>query len=264
MEGQNNDVLFVNDGLVFRFPRHQEAVDRLKTECAILTWVRPYITSVEVPAPLFTDLSPLVGQAFLGYEIIEGEIGTPEDFKDTSNTSLAFQLGTFLRELHSAPVEEACGVDISPTDERERWAGMYEDVRRLLFQHMRKDARKGIEAHFESFLGNNSNFEFRPVLRHGDTGPDQLILDKETWRVSGVIDFGSAGMGDPAVDVAWIHFQSGVAPDFLASFYRAYPGIEDVLPRARFYAGTFALQEALFGALHGDAAAFNQGMMPYV
>ena len=263
MEGQNNDVLIVNDSHVFRFPRHLEAVDRLKIECAILNWIRPYITSVEVPVPLFTDLSPLVGEAFMGYEIIEGESGAPEDFKDIRNTSLACQLGTFLRELHSAPVGEACDLDLPSTDERERWAGMYRDVRKLLFQHMREDARKAIEAHFESFLGDNSNFEHRPVLRHGDIGPGNLILEKETWRINGVIDFGSASMGDPAVDVAWIHFQSGVAPDFLASFYRAYPGIEDALPRARFYAGTFALQEALFGALHGDAAAFNRGMMPY-
>lgn len=263
MEGQNNDVLIVNDSHVFRFPRHQEATDRLETECAILNWIHPYITSAEVPAPLFSDLSPLVGEAFLGYRIIEGESGAAEEFKDNSNTSLAFQLGTFLRELHSAPVGEACGLDLPSADERERWAGMYGDVRRLLFQHMREDAKNAIKAHFELFLGDNSNFEYRPVLRHGDFGPGNLILDKETWRINGVIDFGNASVGDPAVDVAWIHFQSGVAPDFLASVYKAYPGIEEVLPRARFYAGTFALQEALFGALHGDAAAFNRGMMTY-
>ena len=61
MEGQNNDVLIVNNSHVFRFPRHQEATDRLETECAILNWIRPYITSVQVPAPLFSNLSPLVG-----------------------------------------------------------------------------------------------------------------------------------------------------------------------------------------------------------
>ena len=161
-------------------------------------------------------------------------------------------------------MREACRIDLRLSDEREHWNEMYRDVRRLLFQHMREDARKGVEAHFESFLDDNSNFEYRPFLRHGDIGPDQMILDKGTWRINGVIDFGSAGMGDPAVDVAWIHFQSGVASDFLASFYRAYPGIEDTLARARFYADTFALQEALFGALHGDAAAFDHGMVPYM
>ena len=264
VEGQNNDVLIVNDSLVVRFPRNQEAADRLKVECAILNWIRPYITSVEIPVPLFSNLSASVGAAFMGYRIIEGQTGTLEEFRGISNTNLAFQLGTFLRELHSVPETEACGMDLPSFDEREHWDEMYGDVHRLLLRHMREDAWKRVEAHFESFLGDDSNFEYRPVLRHGDIGPDQMILDKATGRLNGVIDFGSAGLGDPAVDVAWIHFRSGVAPDFLESFYRAYPGIEDTLPRARFYAGTFALQEALFGALHGDSAAFGRGMAAYI
>ena len=194
VEGQNNDVLIVNDSLVFRFPRNQEVVNRLEAECAILNWIRPHITSVEIPVPLFSNLSPSVGKAFMGYRIIEGETGTLKEFKGISNTTFAFQLGTFLRELHSVPVREACSTDLRSSDERERWYEMYRDVRRLLFQHMREDARKRVEAHFESFLGDNSNFEYRPVLRHGDIGPDQMILDKGTWRLNGVIDFGSAGM----------------------------------------------------------------------
>ena len=200
----------------------------------------------------------------MGYRIIEGEVGTLEEFRNVSNPSVASQLAAFLRELHGVPAREAVGLDLPSSDERCHWAEMFADVRRLLFQHMREGAKKRVEEHFESFLGDNSNFEHRPVLRHGDIGPDQLILDKETWNIHGVIDFGSAGLGDPAVDVAWIHFRSGVPADFLASFYRAYPEIESALPRARFYADTFALQEALFGALHGDIAAFSRGMKPYV
>ena len=63
---QNNDVLIVNNELVFRFPKHDEAVRGLETECAILNGIKPYITSVQVPAPLYTSLSSDVGQAFVG------------------------------------------------------------------------------------------------------------------------------------------------------------------------------------------------------
>ena len=263
VEGQNNDVLIVNDEFAFRFPKHDKAVKRLETECAILNGIQAYITSVEVPVPLYTSLSSYVGQAFVGYKIIAGEVGTLEEFEDIRNPSLAFQLATFLRELHSVPAREAISLKLPVSDGREYWAAMYSRIRQLLFRHMRPDARKKVEELFESFLSDNSNFGHYPVLRHGDIGPDQLILDKESWTINGVIDFGSAGLGDPAVDLAWLHFRSGASPAFLSSFYTAYPEIEAVLPRARFYAGTFALQEALFGAEHNDSAAFHGGIRQF-
>ena len=65
-EGQNNDVLIVNDEFVFRFPRHDDGVGRLETECAVLNGIRPYITSVEVPDPMFTDLFSPAGKSIHG------------------------------------------------------------------------------------------------------------------------------------------------------------------------------------------------------
>jgi hypothetical protein len=37
-----------------------------------------------------------------------------------------------------------------------------------------------------------------------------------------------------------------------------------LLPRARFYRSTFAIQEALYGVEHGDEAAFERGIAPYL
>ena len=182
--GQNNDVLIVNDSLVFRFPRHQAAMKRLSTECAILNCIRPYITSVEVPVPLFTNLSPSVGDAFMGYRIIEGETGTLKEFQGNSNTHLAFQLGTFLRELHSIPAIIAKDIDIPMSDQRECWDEMYLDARRLLFPHMSEDAKKGVEANFESFLEDRSNFELLSSLTSRGCGafstdPRERILEDQ-------------------------------------------------------------------------------------
>ena len=68
---------------------------------------------------------------------------------------------------------------------------------------------------------------------------------------------------DPAVDVAWIQYRSGVRESFLKKFYAVYPEIETTLERAQFYAGTFALQEALFGIENNDAEAFRRGIATY-
>ena len=38
VEGQNNDILVVNDEVIFRFPKYDEGVKRLEIETAILNW----------------------------------------------------------------------------------------------------------------------------------------------------------------------------------------------------------------------------------
>ena len=50
---------------------------------------------------------------------------------------------------------------------------------------------------------------------------------------------------------------------FLAQCARYYPEIEAASGRIRFYFGTFALQEALFGVENGDQEAFANGMQAY-
>ncbi|MDP2872145.1 MAG: hypothetical protein Q8P31_06365 [Bacillota bacterium] len=56
----------------------------------------------------------------------------------------------------------------------------------------------------------------------------------------------------------------GYGEGFLQSVGVVYPGIEGMRVRARFYAGTFALQEALHGVEHGDEDAFRRGIAEYV
>ena len=90
----------------------------------------------------------------------------------------------------------------------------------------------------------------------GIIGPDHT----NRQRLAGVLDFGHAAVGDPAYDLAGL-LSYGDA--FVAALAPAYPGLEALLPRARFYKSTFALQEALFGLEHGDGDAFASGMAGY-
>nr|WP_256123834.1 phosphotransferase [Paenibacillus chitinolyticus] len=77
-------------------------------------------------------------------------------------------------------------------------------------------------------------------------------------RVSGILDFGSAGMGDPAVDYAALLASYG------ESFFRLVldknPEALEMLSRIIFYKGTFALQEALFGVENEDPEALKSGL----
>jgi aminoglycoside phosphotransferase (APT) family kinase protein len=42
-----------------------------------------------------------------------------------------------------------------------------------------------------------------PVLVHGDFGPNNVLIDPETFAVTAVLDWEFAGVGEPVADLAW-------------------------------------------------------------
>ena len=277
--GQNNDVLVLNGEWVFRFPRYPEALARLELETAILRAIEPYLP-LEIPLPLYVALAgrvagaaPEGALAFTGYRRIPGEPLWRETFAAIADggtvAALAAQLGGFLHALHSVslaeaitPALDALGAELPRADTYETCASIYRRMRHKLFPEMRPDARRWATAHFEEFLGDAANFAYEPVLKHSDFGPSNILFDREAGRVRGILDFGSSCLGDPAYDFAGL--LSGYGEAFVRRCAAVYPAVEGFLPRVRFYQGTFALLEALFGVEHGDEAAYRAGMARYV
>ncbi len=265
-EGQSNDVLIVNQVLIFRFAKYPAALRTLRRETAILTGIQGQIT-LATPNPLYQNLeTDTIGKAFVGYPMIAGkplwrDLFRTIDSPDVLET-IARQLATFLQDLHAISVEEVIPTDLRMVDRAENWLDMYGRIREKLFPHMRPDARTQVAQHFESFLNNPDTCDFESVLRHGDFGTGNLIFDPDAGRMAGVIDFGSAGLGDGATDFAGLY--SSFGESFLARCARYYPEIEAALGRVRFYYGTFALQEALFGEENGDEDAFAAGMATFI
>lgn len=266
--GQFSDVVIVNDSLVFRFPRYAEVAQRLPTEVAVLEGIQPYLP-LRVPNPLYRSLDTLAaGQSFIGYAWIPGEPLWRETVQAIDDEAvldhLAAQMGTFLKALHAIPVERAIAAPLPRVDQREDYVAMYDRIRRGLFPRMRPDARAQVSTHYEAFLDDPRNFAYAPALRHGDFGTFNLAYDPAARSLNGVLDFGGVGLGDPAVDFAGIMSPAGYGESFLRRCWRVYPEIETMMDRARFYVGTFALEEALFGLEHDDQAAFEAGMADYI
>lgn len=260
-DGQYNDVLVVNGELIFRFPRLLAGVKRLETLVRVLRVVRRHV-ALATPEPVYSCTVPaVVGQAFLGYPRVPGEPLWQETFDRLGGEdvlqAIATQAATFLKELHSIPPDEAFPGALARFDPLAEWADLYARIRERLFPHMRPDAREGVAQHFEAFLRDPGSAAIRPALTHGDYGGGNLLFDPQTQRLTGVIDFDHAGVGDPAVDFA---AAQGLGLRRLA---KVYPEVEAALDRVRFYGGTFALQEALYGAEHGDDEAFHRSIAPY-
>jgi len=264
--GQFNDILIINDKIIFRFPKTMREAGKLVTECAVL-WSLQGRMTLPIPNPIYRSrVTETIGHVFMGYHMLPGMPLWPQTLcairDETLIQHLADQLATFLRVLHATPAE---ALEVKLPDFRgcEEWQELYERFRDKLFRYMRRDARAWTTRHFEEFLSDPRNCDYAPAFIHGDFGPSNILYDAGTKSISGIIDFSSAGWGDPATDFAAILCSVGYGEEFLQRFSATYPGIEQVLSRARFYAGTFALQEALYGLEDHDWQAFERGIAQY-
>lgn len=259
--GDHNDALLVNGVLVFRFARTPQAHEALTRETVLLGALAGRLP-LAIPHPRY------VAPDFMGYERLLGE---PLDavmlraLPVADQQAIAAQLGAFLHALHATPLDAVPEVARTRSDTRDEWADLYARIRERLFARMRPDAREAVAAHFGAYLDDAEHFAFAPALRHGDIGPGNVLYDPATRRLSAILDFGSAAYGDPALDLASsLLGPRGYGESLVHALEAEYPGTAALLPRAHFYAGTFALQAALYGAEHDDPDELRDGLAAYV
>lgn len=248
-EGLLNDVVIVNEELVFRFPKHKYGFKHLNDEANILRLLRKYIT-LQTPSPLYE------GVDFLAYRLIHGEtlrrdmlLRLPAD----NQQAVADQLAHFFKELHGIPVNEVSDFEIPMADalmRYEGWLNTYKRIREKVFPLLMPHLREWATEHFESHLTDKRNFEYELKMVDTDIPPYHIMFDKQRGRINGIIDFGCAGLGDPAIDLGVILYNYGES--FVKRFHRVYPEAEVYLQRARFYAGAQELRWLLTGIERND------------
>ncbi len=264
--GQYNDILIVNGSLLFRFPRYVEAFETLADETVILQAIEGKLP-LPTPNPIYAHLDASdFNKSFVGYPMITGEAINIYDlesrYDEATCQRLADQLADFLKTLHTiSGAQLPAKTEIA--DGHDYWANLYQHIREKLFPLMSLAGREQVINHFEPYLTDMHHFDYKPVLHHGDFGTGNILFDEATQRFTGVIDFGSAGLGDAAVDLAAVYGWRGRGEIFARRMFNHYPQLQMMLPRAQFYAGTFLLQEALFGAENNEPDLIESGLEPY-
>jgi len=172
--------------------------------------------------------------------------GTPLREVRGRGRTLARQVGGFLSRLHAVPVETALRAGVRGDDLwDERYAPLIEEAMPALGPRSRAWLR-GVAA---DFLAAGGSAAAPRVLVHGDISGWHLLADN-AGGLAGVIDFGDARVGDPAIDLAGL--LNDASPAFLAAVLAHYAGPRgDTLgQRIAFYIAT----APLFRVVYGEAA----------
>lgn len=245
--GLNNLVIMVNEEWVFRFPRDEASRARLFTEAQMLALVRRHV-SIAVPNFEFDE-----AWGFVAYPLLPGRPMYRHvllRLSDAAQELFAADLAVFLSQLHAIQPEVliAAGFSSSGTHDLAspgRWAERLDAIRVELYPLMWADQHAYVEDLLAPALDGRLETTYTPALIHNDLASYHLLGDQETGRLSGVLDFESGGLGDPASDYGLLINTYGES--LVSRMARYDPEIKYLIDRARLRAGYLELDWALQG-----------------
>lgn len=261
--GWDHLLLLVNRVWVFRIPHRREVEDSLEMELRLLPRLAP---ELPVAVPRYEKICRREGspRILAAYRRIPGASLTRKAFRRPSAGRTSMEMAAFLTALHAFPVGRAEEAGIragSPETWRRRYEDFYEWIRTEAFPRLRERERSWAQRTCEAYLGDASHFRFTPVLIHHDLEASHILLDARSGRITGVIDWGDAGVGDPAFDFAglWMDLGESVTRRVL----RRYRGPRDaaLLERTRFYADVAPFYGIVYGRQLGHPEWTREGMM---
>ena len=262
-QGWDSVAAAVDGQLIFRFPKHPHVEPQYRMEDLLLPALAGHVA---LPLPQFAyvwDGRPPYRHVFVGYRMLAGRQLRADALASLDQEGIAAQLGRFLTDLHSFPVEQAarCGVpggDAAPW--RASYRALYAEIQAGIFPLIDEAVRQRLAARWETYLERAANFQFKAVLAHRDLSGDHILVDLASGTISGIIDWGDVEIGDPAIDF------TGLLDDYGADFARLalahYGGSVDATfwDRVDFYRFAMPIHEALFGLRTGQPRHVQQGL----
>ncbi len=232
---------------VLRIPRRPGLAPGARAEALLLELVRDRIDPQVPHWRVHTE--DLIAYPLLpGHPGLTIDDGAPTWHVDLASQHLARAYGHLVGQLHQVPVAEVAAAGLpTPT---------IADVRRARAADL---ARVASEFHVEpalldrwqAWLADETCWPEHTVLTHGELYHAHLLVGAQE-TITGVLDWTTAGIGDPAKDLM---FQAGYAPpEAFAAFLDAYqeaggqvwPGLErhcaELLAFAPVDYGLFALE----------------------
>lgn len=245
--GWDNDILIINKQQVFRFPRTKQTMKRIKDECDLLR--RLSLNPPLLQTPRYKEIYEGEALKAVTYPFLIGEplIEDPVDLSE--NPENARLLGDFLMRLHQI---QGCSL---PTRHTFRyWQSLFELLKKKVFMFLNAREQKAIEEVFTHFLNGYLAFSFKMMPIHGDLSASNILFDRAENRVSGIIDFTDAQMGDPAFDFAGIYWNYGVTyTRKVLSYYHSKESSDELFKRvSNFYGLQPLFHELLYSVNHDE------------
>lgn len=207
--GTDNVIYRLGEELAVRMPKIYWAVGQVEKEWAWISKIAPHVR-VEIPEPVAKGEGDLgYPHKWLVYRWIKGT--DLEEDPNIDHSRLARDLASFVLALREVPIDGAPSFGRTLEEDE---PGMLHYLQRLEGPF---DKGRVLEIWNEAI----KTTEGPPVWLHGDLLPGNLL--HREGRLSGVIDWGASGLGDPSRElmVAW------AMPKEARNLYRTALDVDD-------------------------------------
>ncbi|BAC17913.1 putative phosphotransferase [Corynebacterium efficiens YS-314] len=186
----------VGRGWVLRIPRYPSVMDRAAAEARVLQVVSRHLP-VQVPDWRIHTRELIAYPLLPGVPGLElaGD-GEPVWNVDASSPVYVDDLAGILTQLHAIPAAEVADTGIpirTPEEVRETWSA---DIDRVAQEFTVNTA---LLRRWREWVEEDSYWPEHTVLTHGELYPGHTLV--EDGRITGIIDWTTARVGDPAADL---------------------------------------------------------------
>lgn len=203
--GDDHVVAILDEKIVFRFPRTATYRKSFNGELKLLAALKD---RTPLPVPDYVYLSKK--KDFGGYKLIKGKELTEARFARSTNVQkkrIIRDIAQFLRVMHqinknilpASRAEEPWSMDDLKQYKTRYWM----QRRKILASFVDTPKLEQIDAFYDAFVHVCQECRAKTII-HGDLSVDHVLLDITKGRLSGIIDFGDAAIGDPAHDFAFL------------------------------------------------------------
>jgi aminoglycoside phosphotransferase (APT) family kinase protein len=213
-QGHDNRTYRLGDHMLIRMPTAADYALKVPKEQELLPQLAKRL-SVSIPAPIkMGKPSTDYPYPFSIYKWLPGKSINLLTLTDQEKEQLAFDLAKFLKELQAITDVEGPG-----PGQHNWWRGDHVSVYDKGTREQIAELAEIIDASKSLALWDQAcatRWNKAPIWIHGDFAIGNILMDGE--KLSAVIDFGGAAVGDPACDlvIAWTYF-SGKAREIFIS-----------------------------------------------
>ncbi|HET9199950.1 MAG TPA: phosphotransferase [Dehalococcoidia bacterium] len=221
-------------GVVFRLGLAPGVELRHAMEARVLPWLKDLLP-LPIPSPEW-HVRPCEALPFgaLGYRRLPGLPLDQGVLTMVDHDAVAEQLGSFMFALEQiSPAEaEARGVP-GPGSKVEGLHQTRDESLPIMRSLLGAEGYRQVVVFWEDFLTDTRMRDFEPVLSHSDLGDNNILVDIDESRVTGVLDWEWMAVADPMLNLRG--FYRDPSPSFHTKVFAAYESAGGRLDQGVYY-----------------------------
>lgn len=213
--GQDN-LIILAAGDVYRFPRNKIVWDRAGVEHFVLETLREY---PELPVPMLKHLHE--NPAYTVARALDGEVLENQDIRNLSadeQHEIGEQIGTFAYRFHALFKPEEIRQFLSEKNPQAWYEKYLDQILRTV------DGTNPYDALASWVLAEWPRFDHSEgVVIHDDLHVHNMLFDN-SYRLTGVLDFGDVNIGNPEQDLRYVYWMGDDVFDGAVEAYEQLSG----------------------------------------